>query len=108
MKYLTERRAWLLLAKEWDKATQACYGGSFQTPSGQYCLCFAVSHLYHSGPLSRTTRDDMHERLQKHRPAYSRDEVFFWPTDKTGAKKRAAFCRKMAKLCVRKKALAMR
>lgn len=100
MKKLTERQAWLLLAKLWDKAKP-------KSPSGTYAVFFndgSVSGLCACVGWINTnsrTRCAMIDKIRTGGSAIHRP--YRWPRTLAGAKQRADFCRLQAKLCKRKK-----
>lgn len=98
-RYMTAKQAWLFLAKKYDKGRCAPY-----TLCG---LCFALKRLSHKGDgrITYATWQTMYDALYAHRPRRSIDQdgAFFWPYDEHGAKARAAFCRRRAAECAKRK-----
>lgn len=95
---LTERQAWLKIAKACDVAGS---DGSFvvvKKMGRSWGLCTAVGDLWFSGEIEEETARSMFSKIHKHAPPRG-DFDYAWETSKAGAKARAAFCRKMAALC---------
>ena len=91
---MTERQAWMKLAKLWDKAKKSPFGDYEVDRCLGLCLSIAL--------VSDTSWDmnlEMSDRLDKHRPRNR--HTYSWPTTKAGAKSRAAFCRDMAAMCLK-------
>ena len=93
---MTERQAWLYLAKRWDKAFLS--DGYTVTNVCDDCthgLCQSLCHLEDEGEIDSNTRLEMSSKIPK-----SADFApYVWPMTIAGAKKRAAFCRRMAAKC---------
>jgi len=93
---MTEKQAWLYLAKKWDKPKKPPSDYAFVRISGMVCfgLCGSVKML------NITTRS-VKRMLNRIEVGWSRTFPFYdnyrWPRTRAGAKSRAAFCRKMAK-----------
>lgn len=102
---LSERRAWLYLAKKWDKAKPPKLDGweddvevviRLNRFGEEIGLCDTIVRL----PISCSVCDAMEDKVDRERRRLKKRRwAFLWPTTKAGAKKRAAFCRRMAKLC---------
>ena len=93
---MTERQAWLYLARRWDAATEFNnrYVASVFGLTA-YGLCESV---YHLAVVEKTTWAVMCSMEAKIK-LVSRDKISYcWPRTKAGAKSRAAFCRKQATL----------
>ena len=90
---LTERQAWLKIAKACDEANDF---GWFSVEGCRFCgLCTAISRL----DISDGTAARMERKIRSTWPSERKRYAFRWTVDKTGATQRAAFCRKMARLC---------
>ncbi len=95
VKTLTERDAWLLLAKEWDDEARGD-GGAWT----EFGMCRALTDLYQNrDKIDIRTLDCMRARLQQHKPRGARNGGYWWDFSKDGLRKRANYCRKMAGLC---------
>lgn len=106
MKQLTERQAWLYLARKWDRPRRDPEDGFpvvfiFNTLLLRNCACLCNScfGLFKSGRVIEPIYSDMRNRLHKNKPNSRPGCVFWWPLTKAGARSRAAFCRRMAKEC---------
>ncbi len=93
---LTERQAWLKLAKDWDGARPDVLGYYFV--GWHYGLCVGIGNLGVCGQITSETAIAMKGRLPKLRP----DTAYCWPNTKAGAKARADFCREQAALLTKK------
>lgn len=107
-KPLTESQAWAYLAKKWDGAKLATYGGDLYVeiePSWMECfgLCDCVHVLADHDHTSDETRDAMLATTQALRRGKGWRGKFAWSHTQRGARARAAFCRKMAKKTKRRK-----
>lgn len=97
---ITERQAWLKMAEEWDAAYDDNGDGTFAVSSRETGLCPHVDVM----PVSASIRESMDSKLREHLPTKRvTKQNHRWPVNADGAKKRAAFCRRMAALCMRKK-----
>lgn len=98
---MTKREAWLSLATAWDNAKP--------DKNGEWCaaigiwqdhgLCGSIFSLQ----LPMRVSEQMFAQMKKHWPkriaVRTKEGVAWrWPFTKAGAKARAAFCRKMARL----------
>lgn len=104
---MTEKEAWLYLAKKWDEESylgDTCEGFSayvvikdFRRPG----LCHCLRGVRIEKFISQEMYSEMKRKLDSHGPEKKYGDTFQyrWPLTMTGAKKRAAFCRRMAKLC---------
>ena len=95
---MTEQQAWLALAKLWDKPLLEFWCDDYAVildNRPRYGLCGCIAGL----PIS----DWMRERMR--RKACGRTQLgrYRWQLDARGARSRAAFCRKMAAQCGRKR-----
>lgn len=99
---MTQREAWLYLAKLWSGPLSDCPCGgcggkvAADLASG---LCVSVDRI---AMLPAKTREAMRVRIRRHREAIG-GESYLWPTTEAGAKKRAAFCRRQAALLTKKR-----
>jgi len=103
MKQWSEQRAWKFLAPRWDKAKPNRYGAYVmlfgQKPNG---LCDCVFELWYRERITDETWDAMVRRMRRHRPAsWRKHNPYWWGTTPADARRRAAFCRKMAKLAAK-------
>ena len=95
---MTEREAWLWLAKRFSRAGAKgvlINGWRYQG----ICNCIdAIDAI-------TTSATAMIHRIRANRPAFAHVRVclasggYWWPTTKNGNQRRAAFCRRMAKEC---------
>ena len=99
MKQLTEREAWLYLARKWERPTKGedglpCAFGGDERDDG---VCFAISALRTraliSGDLARTMRF----RLDCMRPFPM--GRYYWELTAEGAQERATACGLLAAMC---------
>lgn len=104
-KHMTEKQAWLCLAKLWDKphCDRDDWHGVKTGNYDSYGLCPCIEFLQQAVRISDDTFCDMMNKIPKRRINLS---AFAWRPNAAGAEQRAAFCRKMAKACERKKAKA--
>jgi hypothetical protein len=98
-KKLTKRQAWLWLAEKWAKPQK-----NFRNEMVVY-IGMVVKNLHESvigmfldGMISKRTYASMISAIAKIR----HKKVPYWPRDDAGARERAAFCRRQAKLLTRK------
>lgn len=101
MKKLTERAAWLLLAKACEKAAASRWD-ALPSPYECFGLCAAVQTLSNRASISPQTHAAMNNKIsaamrRAHRSAY------LFATTWRGHFQRAKFCRKQAALLKRKK-----
>lgn len=105
MKKMDQRQTWRYLAKKWDKP-ERFYGECIvhlYKDYNSFGLCNSLKCLYLDEQISSKVRESMRELMFKHRPHNSRRfSTYWWRNDLTGAKQRAEFCRKMAKICYKK------
>lgn len=98
-KLLSERAAWLKLAKLWDNPMgnlENAYIDMGDRRSFGLCGCIASFHF----AAKRTSYATMWAMLDKVNEIMSEtDNAYRWPTTRAGARQRAAFCRRMAKEC---------
>ena len=97
---MTERDYWLEFAEAWKKAKKDRYGG------GEYYARYGRLFVRNYGIcsmvccVSDTLYDPMKDRMLSNRPTGKSSWRYWWSTTTLkGAKSRAAFCRRMAKLC---------
>lgn len=103
-KPLTESQAWAYLAKKWDGAVRGRFG-VWHVPLGKdgwsLSITFLAWNLYDERRISREVFDAiegvMHERDAKGTLKHH------WTCTASGARARAAFCRKMAAQTKRRK-----
>lgn len=100
-KKMTESQAWAFLAKLWAKKNHFFDGDGdvfvqLDGDKGQrHGICDCIGKLNDMGRLTVRTECKMRDRIGDH-PAYELGE-FVWPLTTSGARSRAAFCRRMAK-----------
>ena len=95
---MTEKQAWLKLAKLWDESLLDFWREDYVVildNRPRYGLCDCITCL----PISDRMRDKM-RRKARGRTKLGR---YSWQLDARGARSRAAFCRKMAAQCGRKR-----
>ncbi len=97
---MTERQAWLALAKMWDEAEPDCEG-DYCVDGLSYGLCYSIDAPRISA--SEDVKCNMLDKVHRHPKSPRSKYLFKWPTSKDGAKSRAAFCRKQAELLAPKK-----
>lgn len=104
---VTEKEVWLNIAKDWDNAVGyfpykwnsdiVPYKILYRVNDGQnggLCPCIKFS----GAPFNIIV--NMEKKLKTYAPKKELTSLgHLWPTNKKGAIKRAAFCRRMAKLC---------
>ncbi len=99
---MTEKQAWLKLAKMWDEArVDASTGLSAPTGSDSCGLCPCI-YLDIGDLLSCDVTESMIAKIEE-LPSLN-CQGFRWKTNLEGAKSRAAFCRKQAALLAKRKA----
>lgn len=91
---LTERQAWLKLAKSWAGPKTK------ETSSG---ICLSIDCLFSNVDITLAVSRKMDERVKDHAPPerYGPEGRHRWPMRYRAS--RAAFCRKMARLLAPKK-----
>lgn len=103
-KLMTERAAWLYLARCWDAAVPDKYFGRAAL-IGNYRadgICYSICALNWFEKVAQAGKRRMDKMMAENRPKDT-PHTFWWPRTVAGAKKRAAFCRKMAALCKKTK-----
>lgn len=95
---MTEREAWLWLAEICDVNNYKCIQVGRRLPARG--LCAALCDMYNMRKIRLAVVTRMDNKLKKHGPK-AVYQGYMWQLG--DLKSRAAFCRKMAKLCVRKK-----
>lgn len=103
MRLLTERQAWLRLARAWDRPVASEYGTMQAKVCKSRCvgLCSSIGELECSGKISTDVELRMDERIQAMPERFG---PYCWPLDGRGARSRAAFCRRQARLLAKRKA----
>ncbi len=106
---MTERQAWLWLAKAWQKAKADKEGGYFIPDLagrwfGAYGLCHVISNLLYVDRLDQKTADQMTARIGREfeRRANGERIVYLWPFNSRGRDARVRFCERQAKALTRK------
>lgn len=94
---LTEKQAWEKLARAWNNPE--CDGKVPYVLDHSYGICHALSDLRRTNDIS----DTMENRMVAKAENPGERDCWRWPLNCEGAKARAAFCRKQAKLCSRKR-----
>ena len=98
MKHMTEVAAWRYLAKRWDAAVTRTGSEAVFGYGRHFGICSCVTFLGIEDKINGLCHQTMRERMDTHRPKRKRNREYWWPWTAAGAKKRAAFCRKMAEL----------
>ena len=102
-KLMTERQAWLYLARCWDRpfaqprlAGERVSVGVLIQDTVTHGLCHSIWRLMYrpGGHINGDTRRKMSDRLYR---AYPYREGYFWPRTMRGAVTRAKVCRRFAK-----------
>ena len=102
MKPMTEAQAWASIGRAWTRPT--LFDGKywavvkeaekvFRVFAGGHGICPCINDLVMVGAISERRAGQMKGRLPERR-----EGLFCWPTTRAGARARAAFCRRMAKL----------
>lgn len=99
---MTERQAWLKLAKMWDKAYIDSDGdySAMGTASMGLCPCITLDI---ADDLDQGVSVSMLGKIKKLPKITHYGLEFVWRTDKASAEARAAFCRKQAALLAKRK-----
>lgn len=105
---MTERQAWLLIAKAWDKPRVFTDDGVliyFATIwKYKYCgLCPCVYVMEENERIDEFTRNSMLTKIESETRKKGAHHPFIWPTTLSGAYQRAAFCRKQAAKLTKKR-----
>lgn len=95
---LSEKQAWLKIAAAWDKATDPG-DGICTVFNGDTGLCPTIC-VWKISTISEDTYRSMMDKIMR-LPSVTR-MCHKWPMSAKGAKARAAWCRKQAKLLERK------
>ena len=109
MKKLTQKKAWLKLARIWKEAQRNEAGYFYVEESLDTCraygLCHTIKNSISQNASSRTIRS-MALKISKEREKViskgiltSTFSAFLWPWDEEGKRERIKFCRRMAKAC---------
>ncbi len=93
---MTEKQAWLRLAKMWDAAKPDCSGLYSAGKIPCFGLCGTIAWQIKE-------REIVTAMLSKVRATKGYDGGYLWTNDKRGAKARAAFCRKQSALLTPKR-----
>lgn len=106
MKKLTQKQAWLHLAAIWSEplgrkgmAYVHIPGAGTTTYLG---LCTSIGALARIGKISTAINRSMRKKIDMEMLRRGPGMLYLWPWTVEGAKSRAAFCRKQAKLCSRR------
>ena len=100
-KLLTQRQAWLLLAKAWDKPKKS--DGGYCIGRFEFGLCQSIWNMETDRLIDKSTSESMQDKVSEgwNRKQYT---MFRWPCNTVaGARARAAFCRKQAAKLVKRK-----
>lgn len=101
----SERRAWLYLAGRWDKAAPMETKNGLLPPRRRYyaqllghhrsglCGCLRLLSVRRLAPVRK-----MRARMRAHPPRSMKPDFYWWRTNADGARRRAAYCRRMAEL----------
>lgn len=94
-KKLSERQAWLLLAKYWKEPVSVWTG--MQKVENIECkgLCVSINAI--NNKITTDTRIDMFGRLSDYRKKHHKYYMYVWPTTQDGAKERVKFCQDQAR-----------
>lgn len=97
---MTEKQAWSYLADRWGKAKPDKDGepGSMINGVHDYCLCHSVMTMLAYEMITHSMQMDMSSSISATVDPYN-GWPYMAPLTKAGAKRRAAFCRRMAKAC---------
>jgi hypothetical protein len=103
---MNEAEAWEYLAERWDKASpyteEVPYVAVIVDHHSSFGLCYSVVMLDRKKVVDAHTFLEMWVRMGEHLPpSRHTDPVMFgycWSFTKRGARARARFCRKMAKI----------
>ena len=102
---MNQRQAWLHLAKLWDVAKTDA-DGDFSVQGRSLGLCPSIDFLHEKGDIDTEMRESMLEKIESLPTVvirgHDRIKTARWQFDATGAKQRAAFCRKQAARCSHK------
>lgn len=106
-KKMDQRQAWRFLAKKWDKPDIV---GSRRPVVKIYStfsdgICLSLKDLYFAAEIGPTLYYTMKNFMHKNKPkdfGQLYTPLYWWSLDMEGAKERAKFCRKMAKICYKK------
>ncbi len=91
---MTQRQAWLYLAKLWSKAAQPSGLAEVRVDNFiRYYLCHCIDDLGDAGTISPAAHRIMDNKIYK----ALKGKAILAPLNLQGAKVRAAFCRKMAR-----------
>jgi len=97
-----EREAWLYIARRWDRARR-CSCDPHCTSFIAHIESFACEGICVCIDLMPDVDKDVRERMAQKIYAVQHGSLFLYPRTLAGAKKRAAFCRKQAKLLTKGK-----
>ena len=108
MKPMTEAQAWRYLARRWDRPSEMEdypheYGVNLDPHLGlARGICVCIGDLVGAGRIAEGTAEAMGARMSLMKPEDA--EAYWWPHSRRGARSRAAFCRRMAKLAAKEAA----
>lgn len=91
-------KAWEWLADKWDyPAGKDSYGDLYVmiVTHNRRGLCESVRSMEFHKMISSATAKTMNDAIKANRPNGVHPNMYYYPTDYSGAKKRAKFCRKM-------------
>ena len=99
---MTEWKAWLWIAKTWDKPRKCMWNdGNEWWYAGviTFGLCDSINVLFSTGRISVAVREAMFAKIRKGWDRWrSVPSSYRWGHTRADARKRAAFCREQAKL----------
>lgn len=104
MARMTERQVWLKIAEAWDAAKVLAPRSYYVTIFNGYVMygiCPCIEQLVEEDKISFNLGEKMLAKIKAETGAGENSWAF--PHTKSGAKKRAALCRKFAKECPSKK-----
>jgi hypothetical protein len=99
---MTEREAWLYLARLWSEAQECPCGCKLivVVPLGEILssgLCSAISAMCHVNLISGEVKREMRQKVDNVNKMYT--GAYYWPQDLEGAKARAEFCKTQGEQC---------
>jgi hypothetical protein len=98
---LTEKRAWLCLAKEWKEVIKSDAGYEWIFwGRGSRGLCQSIHNIFNHGAINSVVHKSMLKSLRDYKIKYNIKELYFWSTtNREGKRSRVKFCVEQAKKC---------
>lgn len=98
---MSEREAWLLLAKLWRSANVDDEGDvyAYHHPDVEWGLCDSICNLFYRGEIDERTKASMKRQI----PSKRLPSNYAWPLTVAGARARVRFCVLQARLLKPKK-----